>query len=57
MKMASESGALLDNLPRRKIKALLLDITIVNTCDNCNLENAARHARENLADAAEGEIK
>ena len=56
MKMATESGALLDNLPRRKIKAPLLDITIVNTCGNSNLENAARHAGENLADAVEGKI-
>ena len=37
-------ATLFDNHPRRKKKALLLDITIVNPCVSSNLENAARHA-------------
>ena len=40
----NEAGVLLDSHPRRKNKALLLDITIVNPCGSSNLENAARRA-------------
>ena len=46
-------GALFDNHPRLKNKALLLDITIVNPCAGSNLGNAARHVRKDLADAVE----
>ena len=53
MDMTTPAGALFDNHPRRKNKALLLDITIVNSCASSNLENAARHAGKHLADAAE----
>ena len=49
----TEAGALFDNHPRRKNKALLLDITIVNPCASSNLENAARHATKHLTDAVE----
>ena len=49
----AEVGALFDNHPRRKNKALLLDITIVNLCASSNLANAARHAGNHLADAVE----
>ena len=41
--ITTEAGALFDNHPRLKNKALLLDITIVNPCTGSNLENAARH--------------
>ena len=46
-------GALFDSHPRRKNKALLLDITIVNPCAGSNLENAARHVGKHLANAVE----
>ena len=49
--MGMEARALFDNHPRRKNKALLLDITIVNPCASSNLENAERHAGKHLADA------
>ena len=49
----TEAGALFDNHPRRKNKALLLDITIVNSYASSNLENAVRHAGKYLADAIE----
>ena len=48
-----DGGALFDNHPRLKNKALLLDITIVNPCAGSNLGNAARHVRKDLADAVE----
>ena len=48
-----EAGALFDNHPQRNSKALLLDITIVDPCARSNLENAARHAGKELADAVE----
>ena len=48
-----EAGALFDNHPRLKNKALLLDITIVNPCAGSNLGNAARHVGKHLADAVE----
>ena len=46
-------GALFDNHPRLKNKALLLDITIVNPCAGSNLGNAACHVGKHLADAIE----
>ena len=48
-----EAGALIDNHPRLKSKALLLDITIVNPCAGSNLGNAARHVGNHLAHAVE----
>ena len=53
MDIATEAGALFDNRPRLKNKALLLDITIVNPCAGSNLGNAARHVGKHLADAVE----
>ena len=53
MDITTEAGALFDNHPRLKTKALLLDITIVNPCAGSNLGNAARHAGKYLADAIE----
>ena len=53
MDITTEAEALFDNHPRRKNKALLLDIAIVNPCASSNLENAARHAGKRLADAVE----
>ena len=47
------AGALFDNHPRLKNKALLLDITIVNPCAGSNLGNAARDVGKHLADAVE----
>ena len=53
MDITTEAGALFDNHPRLKNKALLLDITIVNSCAGSNLGNAARHVGKHLADAVE----
>ena len=53
MDITTEAGALFDNYPRHKNKALLLDITIVNPCAGSNLGNAARHVGKHLADAVE----
>ena len=53
MGITTEAGALFDNHPRLKNKALLLDITIVNPCAGSNLGNAARHVGKHLADAVE----
>ena len=53
MDITTEAGALFDNHPRLKNKALLLDITIVNPCAGPNLGNEARHAGKHLADAVE----
>ena len=53
MDTTTEAGALFDNHPRLKNKALLLDITIVNPCAGSNLGNAARHVGKHLADAVE----
>ena len=53
MYITTEAGALFDNHPRLKNKALLLDITIVNPCAGSNLGNAARHGGKHLADAVE----
>ena len=39
MDITTEAGALFDNHPRHKNKALLLDITIVNPCADSNLGN------------------
>ena len=50
----NEAGALFDNHPRLKNKALLLDITTVNPCAGSNLENEARYVGKYLADAIEG---
>ena len=51
--ITTEAGALFDNHPRLKNKALLLDITIVNPCAGSNLESAAHHVGKHLADAVE----
>ena len=51
MDVATEAGALFDNHPRLKNKALLLDITTVSPCAGSNLGNAARHVGKHLADA------
>ena len=53
MDITTEAGALFDNHPRLKNKALLLDITIVNTCAGSDLGNAARHVGKHLVDAFE----
>ena len=53
MDITTEAGAIFDNHPWLKNKALLLDITIVNPCAGSNLGNAARHVGNYLADAAE----
>ena len=53
MDITTEAGALFDNHPRLKNKAILLDITIVNPCADSNLGNAARHVGKHLADAVE----
>ena len=42
MDITTEAGALFDNHPRLKNKALMIDITIVNPCAGSNLGNAAR---------------
>ena len=53
MDITTEAGALFDNHPRLKNKALLLDITIVNPCAGSNLGNAAHRVGKYLADAVE----
>ena len=53
MDITTEAGALFDNHPRLKNKALLLDITIVNPYVGSNLGNAACHVGKHLADAVE----
>ena len=53
MDITTKAGALFDNHPRHKNKALLLDITIVNPCAGSNLGNAVRHVGKHLADAVE----
>ena len=53
MGITTEAGALFDNHPRLKNKALVFDITIVNPCAGSNLGNAARHVGKHLADAVE----
>ena len=53
MDIPTEAGALFDNHPRLKNKAVLVDITIVNPCAGSNLGNAARHVGKHLADAVE----
>ena len=50
MDITTEAGALFDNHPRLKNKALLLGITIVNPCAGSNLRNVAG---KHLADAVE----
>ena len=53
MDTTTEAGALFENHPRLKNRALQLDITIVNPCAGSNLGNAARHVGKPLADAVE----
>ena len=53
MDITTEAGALFDNHPRLKNKALLLDINIINPCAGSNLGNVARHVGKHLADAVE----
>ena len=53
MDITTEAGALFDNHPRLKNKALLLDITNVNPCAHSNLGNAVCHVGKHLADAVE----
>ena len=53
MDITTEAGALFDNHPRLKNKALLLDSTIVNPCAGSNLGNETRHVGKHLADAVE----
>ena len=53
MGIMTEEGALFDNHPRLRNKALLLDITIVNPCAGANLGNVARHVGKHLADTVE----
>ena len=53
MDITTEADALFDNHLRLKNKALLLDITIVNTCAGSKLRNAAHHLGKHLADAVE----
>ena len=53
MDITAKAGALFNNHPRLKNKALLLDTTIVNPCASSNLGNAARHVGKHLADAVE----
>ena len=53
MDITTEAGALFDNHPRLKNKALLPGTTIVNPCAGSNLRNAARHVGKQLADAVE----
>ena len=51
--ITKDAGALFDNHPRLKNKALLLDITIVNPCAGSNLGNAASRVGKHLAHAVE----
>ena len=53
MDVTTEAGALFDNDPQHKDKALLLDLAIVNPCVSSNLEGAARQTGKHLADAVE----
>ena len=53
MDITTETGALFDNHPPLKNKALPLDITIVNPWAGSNLGNVAHHVGKHLADAVE----
>ena len=53
MDITTNAGALFGNHPRRKNKAFLLDIAIVNPCASSNLEHASRYAGNHLTDAVE----
>ena len=53
LRMDIEAGALFDNHPGLKNKALLLYIIIANPCAGSNLGNAARHVGKHLTDAVE----
>ena len=56
LRMDLAEPVLFDSHLRRKHKALLADLTLVNLCVNSNLENAARHPRNHLADVIERNI-
>ena len=51
MDIITEAGTFFDNHPRRRNKALLLDITFANPCAISSLQNATRHPGKYLADA------
>ena len=53
MDITTEVGALFDDHPRLKKKALLHEITIVNPCAGSNLGNAARRVEKCLVNAVE----
>ena len=53
MDLTTEIEAFFDSHPRRKTKALLLDLTLVIPFVSSNLENAARHPEKYVADAVE----
>ena len=51
--ITTEAGALFDDHPRSKNKALLLDITILNPCPISNLKNVALHTGNHVANAVD----
>ena len=51
--MTTEAGALFNNDPLHKHKALLLDLTVFNPCVSSNLEGAVRQTGKHLADVVE----
>ena len=53
MGITTEAGVLFNNHPRRKNKALLLDISIVNLYASSNLENTVHHVGKHLANVVE----
>ena len=53
MDITTEGRAFFESHSRRKNKALLLDITIVNPCASSNVENTAHPAGKHLTDAVE----
>ena len=53
MDFTTEVEALFDGHPRRKTKALLLDLTLIIPFVSFHLENAARHPEKYVADAVE----
>ena len=53
MDITTEAGALFDNHPRLKNKALLLDIATINPFAGSNLGNAAHHVEKTFPDAVE----
>ena len=56
MHITTDVRALFAKHPRRKNKALLLDISIDNPCAGSHLENAARRVEKHLADLVERKI-